>query len=94
MFRQLLHRPGAVSPKLQQMVDKKKLAPRPAYQLAALTPKEQGLFPETIDGEQSAPSRSQAQRMKKLSQSGEPNERACLSMMEQKKPKKRHHTLR
>lgn len=55
MFRQLLHRPGAVSPKLQQMVDKKKLAPRPAYQLAALTPKEQGLFPETIAANRAHP---------------------------------------
>lgn len=51
MFRQLLHRPGAVSPKLQQMVDKKKLAPRPAYQLAALTHKKQSLLLEGIDSE-------------------------------------------
>ena len=31
-------------PELQQMVDEKKIALSPAYQLAALTPKEQGLF--------------------------------------------------
>ena len=42
---------------------------------------------ETIGSEQSTPSLSQAQRMKKLSQSGELNEDTMLSiMMEQKKP--------
>ena len=58
-------------PELQQMVDEKKIALSPAYQIAALTPKEQGLLLETIDSEQATPSLSQAQRMKKLSQSGE-----------------------
>ena len=55
------------------MVDDKKIALTPAYQLAALTPKEQALLLETIDSEQATPSLSQAQRMKKLSQSGELN---------------------
>ena len=55
-----------LSPELQQMVDEKKIALSPAYQLAALTPKEQGLLLETIDSEQATPSLSQAQRMKKL----------------------------
>ena len=83
-----------LSPELQQMVDEKKIALSPAYQLAALTPKEQGLLLETIDSEQTTPSLSQAQRMKKLSQSGELNEDAMLSiMMEQKKPEKNDITL-
>ena len=81
-------------PELQQMVDEKKIALSPAYQIAALTPKEQGLLLETIDSEQTTPSLSQAQRMKKLSQSGELNEDAMLSiMMEQKKPEKNDITL-
>ena len=81
-------------PELQQMVDEKKIALSPAYQLAALTPKEQGLLLETIDSEQTTPSLSQAQRMKKLSQSGELNEDTMLSiMMEQKKPEKNDITL-
>ena len=81
-------------PELQQMVDEKKIALSPAYQLAALTPKEQGLLLETIDSEQATPSLSQAQRMKKLSQSGELNEDTMLSiMMEQKKPEKNDITL-
>ena len=37
-------------PELQQMVDEKKIALSPAYQLAALTPKEQGLLLETMTG--------------------------------------------
>ena len=83
-----------LSPELQQMVDEKKIALSPAYQLAALTPKEQGLLLETIDSEQATPSLSQAQRMKKLSQSGELNEDTMLSiMMEQKKPEKNDITL-
>ena len=52
---------------------------REPYQIAALTPKEQGLLLETNDSEQ-APSLSQAQRMKKLSQSGELNEDTMLSI--------------
>ena len=68
-------------PELQQMVDEKKIALSPAYQLAALTPKEQGLLLETIDSEQTTPSLSQAQRMKKLSQSGGLNEDTMLSII-------------
>ena len=79
---------------LQQMVDEKKIALTPAYQLAALKPEEQALLLETIDSEQATPSLSQAQRMKKLSQSGELNEDTMLSiMMEQKKPEKNDVTL-
>ena len=81
-------------PELQQMVDEKKIALSPAYQIAALTTKEQGLLLETIDSEQATPSLSQAQRMKKLSQSGELNEDTMLSIMtEQKKPEKNDITL-
>lgn len=81
-------------PELQQMVDEKKIALTPAYQLAALKPEEQALLLETIDSEQATPSLSQAQRMKKLSQSGELNEDTMLSiMMEQKKPEKNDVTL-
>ena len=74
-------------PELMQMVDEKKIALTPAYQIAALPEKEQKLLLETIDSEQATPSLSQAQRMRKLSQSGELNEDTMLNiMMEQKKP--------
>ena len=74
-------------PELMQMVDEKKIYLTPAYQIAALTEPEQRLLLETIDSEQATPSVSQAQRMRKLSQTGELNEDNMLQiMMEQKKP--------
>ena len=50
-------------PELMQMVDDKKIALTPAYQIAALPEKEQKLLVETIDSEQATPSLSQAQRI-------------------------------
>ena len=83
-----------LTPPLMQMVDEKKIALTPAYQLAALSEQEQELLVETMSSEQATPSLSQAQRMKKLSQSGELNEDTMLSiMMEQKKPEKNDITL-
>ena len=74
-------------PELMQMVDEKKISLTPAYQIAALTEPEQRLLLEAIDSEQATPSVSQAQRMRKLSQTGELNEDNMLQiMMEQKKP--------
>ena len=74
-------------PELMQMVDEKKISLTPAYQIAGLTEPEQRLLLETIDSEQVMPSVSQAQRMRKLSQTGELNEDNMLQiMMEQKKP--------
>ncbi len=81
-------------PELQQMVDDKKIAMTPAYQIAALKPEEQALLVETIDSEQAMPSLSQAQRMKKLSQEGKLNEDTMLSIMsEEKKPPKEDLTI-
>ena len=42
-------------PELQQMVDDKKIAVTPAYQIAALKPEEQALLVETIESEQATP---------------------------------------
>ena len=76
-----------LSPQLQQMVDDKKIAMTPAVEISYLKPKEQELLVETIESEQATPSLSQAQRMKKLSQSGELNEDTMLGIMsEEKKP--------
>ena len=76
-------------PELMQMVDEKKIALSPAYQIACLTPKEQAMLLETIESEQATPSLSQAQRMKKLSQENALNEDTMLQiLMEQKKPVK------
>ena len=74
-------------PELQEMVNDQKIKLTPAYQLAALKPEEQVLLVETIESEQATPSVSQAQRMKKLSQSGKLNEDTMLGIMsEEKKP--------
>ena len=76
-----------LSPELQQMVDDKKIAMTPAVEISYLKPEEQALLVETIESEQATPSLSQAQRMKKLSQSGELNEDTMLGIMsEEKKP--------
>lgn len=76
-------------PELQQMVDEKKIAMTPAVELSYLKPEEQSLLLETIESEQATPSLSQAQRIKKLSQSGGLNDDSMLSiMMEEKKPEK------
>lgn len=76
-----------LDPKLQQMVDEKKIALTPAVELSYLKPEEQSLLLDTIDSEQVTPSLSQAQRMKKLSGEGKLTDDTMLEiMMEQKKP--------
>ena len=64
--------------------------------LTKLSPPLQKMVDEkkTIDSEQATPSLSQAQRMKKLSQSGELNEDTMLNIMsEEKKPPREDITL-
>ena len=83
-----------LAPPLQKMVDEKKIAMTPAVEISYLKPEEQALLVETIDSEQATPSLSQAQRMKKLSQSGKLNEDTMLTIMsEEKKPPKEDITL-
>ena len=81
-------------PELMEMVDEKKIALSPAYQIAALSKESQEQLLDTIESEQATPSLSQAQRLRKLSQAGELNEDTMLSiMMEQKKPERNDITL-
>lgn len=76
-----------LEPELQQMVDEKKIAFTPAVELSYLQPEEQKQLLQAIDSEQSTPSLSQAQRLKKMSQAGELNEDKILAIMqEEKKP--------
>ena len=83
-----------LTPKLLQLVDEKKIALSPAYQLSHLSEDEQELLLDTIESEQATPSLSQALRMKKLSQEGALNEDSMLAIMcEQKKPVKADVTL-
>ena len=57
-------------PEVLDMVDEKKIAFNPAVELSYLKPQEQKDFLDAMDYAQAAPSLSQAQRMKKLSQEG------------------------
>ncbi len=57
-------------PELLDMVDTKKIAFNPAVELSYLMPHEQVQLMEAMDMEQSTPSLSQAQRLKKFSQDG------------------------
>ena len=78
-----------LQPELMKMVDEKKIAFTPAVELSYLKPDEQRMLIDTIESEQSTPSLSQAQRMKKLSQAGELNDDVMLSIMtEIKKPER------
>ena len=57
-------------PDLLDMVDQKQISFNPAVELSYLTPEEQRHVIEAMDFTQAAPSLSQAQRLKKLSQEG------------------------
>lgn len=74
-------------PEVLDMVDQKQIAFNPAVELSYLKPEEQQDFLEAIDMTQTAPSLSQAQRIKKLSQEGACTVDAiCDVMSEAKKP--------
>lgn len=57
-------------PELLDMVDEKKIAFNPAYELSFLKKEEQVDLLDAMDSEQATPSLSQAQRLKKFSQDG------------------------
>ena len=57
-------------PELMDMVDEKKIALNPAYELSFLKKEEQVDLLDEMDSEQATPSLSQAQRLKKYSQEG------------------------
>ena len=57
-------------PELLNMVDERKIALNPAYELSFLKKEEQRDLLDAMDSEQATPSLSQAQRLKKYSQEG------------------------
>ena len=76
-----------LNPQLQKLVDEKKMGMTPAVEISYLSPEEQNLLVETIESEDSIPSLSQAQRMRKMSKEGKLNDDSMLDLMrEQKKP--------
>ena len=83
-----------LQPELRHMVDEKMMDFTPAVEISYLKPDEQRMLLDTISSEQATPSLSQAQRLKKLSQSGELTDDSMLSIMsEQKKPERNDLTI-
>lgn len=74
-----------LTPELQDMVDDKKISFNPAVELSYLKPEEQNMFVEAMENAQVAPSLSQAQRMKKLSQQGQLTMEAMEDMLSEDK---------
>ena len=60
-------------PEFLDLVDEKKISFNPAVELSYLKPTEQEMFLSVMEWSQNAPSLSQAQRLKKLSQEGSPS---------------------
>ena len=73
-------------PDLLKMVDERKIALNPAYELSFLKKEEQEQLLDAMDSEQATPSLSQAQRLKKFSQEGHLTpDVMCAIMSEEKK---------
>ena len=60
-------------PDLQKMVDEKQLAFTPAVEISFIRPKHQKYIAVAIEGQQSSPSLSQAQRLRELDKEGKLN---------------------
>ena len=75
-----------LTPEILNMVDEKQVAFNPAVELSYLKPEEQVQLLDAMDSEQSTPSLSQAQRLKKFSAEGKCTfEAMCAIMSEEKK---------
>ena len=72
-------------PELLDMVDERKLAFNPAVEVSYLKRDEQRMLLEAMDAEQTTPSLSQAQRIKKFSQEGRLTEEAMSAIMSEEK---------
>lgn len=72
-------------PELLDMVDERKLAFNPAVEVSYLKQDEQRMLLEAMDAEQTTPSLSQAQRLKKFSQEGKLTGEAMSAIMSEEK---------
>ena len=73
-------------PPLLQMVDDKKIALNPAYELSFLPPPLQENLLEVIEQEESTPSLAQAQRMKKAAQEGKLDRNGIELVLQEERP--------
>lgn len=81
-------------PPLLDIVDERKIAFNPAYELSFLTKDEQRLLLDAMDSEQATPSLSQAQRLKQFSQRGELTAEAMRAIMSEEKKDAERITLK
>ena len=72
-------------PDLQAMVDEKKLAFTPAVEISFIRPKNQRYIAVSIEGQQSSPSLSQAQKMRELDKDGKLNGDVIDGILSQEK---------
>ena len=79
---------------LLDMVDERKIAFNPAYELSFLTKDEQTLLLDAMDSEQATPSLSQAQRLKQFSQRGELDAAVMRAIMSEEKKEVERITLK
>jgi len=79
---------------LLDMVDERKIAFNPAYELSFLTKDEQTLLLDAMDSEQATPSLSQAQRLKQFSQRGELDAAVMRAIMSEEKKEVERVTLK
>ena len=78
---------NSLAPELKEMVDEGRLALTPAVELSYLSPSDQRDIAIALEETQNTPSLSQAQRIRKMSESGEATrEKLTDIMMEEKKP--------
>ena len=81
-------------PQLLDMVDERKIAFSPAYELSFLTKDEQTMLLDAMDSEQATPSLSQAQRLKQFSQRGELDAAVMRAIMSEEKKEVERVTLK
>lgn len=81
-------------PPLLDMVDERKIAFNPAYELSFLKQDEQRLLLDAMDSEQTTPSLSQAQRLKQFSQRGELTAEVMRAIMSEEEKETERVTLK
>ena len=81
-------------PPLLDIVDERKIAFNPAYELSFLTKDEQRLLLDAMDSEQATTSLSQAQRLKQFSQRGELTAEVMRAIMSEEKKDAERITLK
>ena len=73
-------------PSLQKSVNDKKLAFNPAVALSYLNPADQAIVQETMEREETAPSLSQAQKLKKMASDGTIDDKKIVDVLTVQKP--------